>query len=340
MYLDYNAMHPLRPTCKEFISSYVQSGNPSSVHQGGRYSRSLIDQARQKVAHMLNVSHESIVWTSGATEANNLMLQGFQGPVVVSAAEHDSVYYARKDAIICPVHSSGLVDLVFLDKTLQVLEEPFLVSIAAAHNETGIIQPMEDIYQLVKRYKGFLHSDCTQVPGRIAWPQADSFSLSGHKMGGLPGCGALISEVPLKPLMYGGGQERFLRPGTENILGIMTFACALGEALADDWSNTVRIEDILKDVIVVGKGMERLPNTSLLIMPGVLSATQVMHFDLKGIYVSSGSACSSGKVRVSRTLEAMKIDHRECALRVSSGANLTNISLFCDAWTTLYKGSA
>ena len=337
MYLDYCASHPLRTSCKSLIQSLIQEDlrNPSAIYKEGRHFKSLIDRARQTLADILHVSFENVIFTSGATEANNMMLKGFEGPVIVSALEHDSVFYVRDDAFICPILPSGIIDLEALEGLLKEQEHPFLVSISPAHHETGILQPYDALYALVKRYKGHLHADCSQIVGKIPFPQADAYSLSGHKMGGLMGCGALVTSVAYKPLMFGGGQEKSRRPGTENILGILTFEQALKEALSEDWSNVKRIETFLDNPCIVGSDQERLPHISLLLMPGIPSATQVMTFDLEGIEVSAGSACSSGKVKASRALEAMNIEHRACSLRVSIGATPIDFTPFCKVWNQL-----
>ncbi len=337
MYLDYNATYPLRPSCKNLIEELMREDfkNASAVYAGGRYTKKKMDNARRYLAEVLSVPSQDVIWTSGATEANNILLKGYNGPVIVSAIEHESVFAARKNCIVCPVNPNGLLDVESLEHLL--FEFPYaLVSCAPAHHETGIIQE-NDIYSIVKKYKGYLHADCTQIVGKIPLPKADAYSFSGHKMGGLMGCGALVSSIPFNALMHGGGQERSLRPGTENIFGILTFEQAFKDDLSEDWSKIQRPESYLDNPLVVGKNMKRLPNVSLLLMPGVVSATQVMTFDLAGIEVSSGSACSSGRFRESRCLSAMNVKHRECALRVSVGPDPIDMTPFVQVWNKIYK---
>jgi cysteine desulfurase len=335
MYLDYNATYPLRPSCKDLIRELLKEDfrNPVTVYGGGRYTKGRLDRAKKNLADVLSTDPDTIFWTSGATESNNIILKGFKGPVIVCATEHESVYLARKNGAICPVHKNGLIDLDSLDQLL--IEFPgALVSCAPAHHETGIIQD-ENIYKLIKKHKAFLHADCTQIVGKMPLPDADAISLSGHKMGGLMGCGALMSKIPFASLMHGGSQQKFLRPGTENIFGILTFDQALKEALNTDWSKIKRPEEYLDNPLVVGQEMKRLPNVSLVLMPGVSSEKQVIGLDLDGMELSSGSACSSGRFRESRSLSAMNVAYRDCALRISVGPEPIDMEPFAKAWNKI-----
>jgi cysteine desulfurase len=354
IYLDHNATTPLHPDAKQaMVQAMGVIGNGSSVHQFGRQVRSLIEQARQSVADYFQTKAENIVFTSGATEANHLALCGFEGCVIVSAAEHDSVDQARLDRLVCPVNAHGVIDLKALETLLQEITGPVMVSVAAANNETGVVQPMKDLIALVKSYGAFIHSDAVQAVGRLPFPTdgIDLVSVSAHKIGGPQGVGALVNQtnVPLKAQLRGGGQERSLRSGTENALGIVGFGAALRRAQEQDWASVATLRDELENrliadcpeaVILANKGC-RLPNTTVLAMPGVSSATQVMSFDLKGIAVSAGSACSSGKVKPSRALAAMGVPKElaDCSIRVSLGigSHPGLVDRFIDAWATICK---
>ncbi len=329
-------------------------GNPSSVHSFGRNIRKEIEKTRNNIARILGVEPERIVFTSGATEANNLALKHFPGLVFVSAIEHDSVYLVREDAKIIPVDENGII---CLDRLQELLEEhknkgPFLISVMLANNETGVIQPLEEVVLLAKQYGAYVHSDIVQAIGRIQfpWHVLDMASVSAHKVGGPTGVGCLVvnPSLAIKPLLLGGGQERFYRPGTENILGIVGMAAALEESVKQDWSQTEQLRDLLDDSIsaiysdaCLAKTSQRLPNTTMLCMPGVKNETQVISFDLAGFAVSAGSACSSGKIRSSRVLQAMGLhfEKSQQAIRVSLGpdVSLEDIEFFCQAWRTIYE---
>jgi cysteine desulfurase len=354
LYLDHNATTPLHPDAEQaMVEAMRVIGNGSSVHQFGRQVRSLIEQGRQSVADYFQTKAENIIFTSGATEANHLALCGFEGCVIVSAVEHDSVDQARLDRLVCPVDAQGVIDLKALASLLQTITEPVMISVAAANNETGIVQPMEDLIALAKSHNAFIHSDAVQAVGRLPFltDGIDLISVSAHKIGGPQGVGALVkrSNVPLKAQLRGGGQERSLRSGTENALGIVGFGAALRKAQEQDWTSIATLRDELENrliarcpeaVVLANKGY-RLPNTTVLAMPGVKSTTQVMSFDLKGIAVSAGSACSSGKIKPSRILAAMGISKElaDCSIRISLGidSHPDLINRFIDAWATVYK---
>jgi cysteine desulfurase len=328
-------------------------GNASSVHRFGRQVRQKIDQARMEVARFFNTSAAGVIFTSGATEANHLALCGFQGPVIVSAVEHDSVDQARQDRLVCPVDHRGMVNLTALEALLRGASRPTMVSVMAANNETGTLQPLDQVVSLAKRYRAFVHCDAVQAVGRIplTWEGIDLISLSAHKLGGAQGVGALVmrTEVPLMAQLRGGGQERSFRSGTENFLGILSFAAALKSAKNQDWAPVESLRNTLEerlkahcpDVVFLANDAPRLPNTTVIAMKGVKSATQVMNFDLAGIALSAGSACSSGKVKPSRILMAMGIPEAlaGCSIRVSLG--LINppdlIDRFLAVWMDIYK---
>jgi cysteine desulfurase len=354
LYLDYNATAPLCEQAKHALQEGMAwIGNASSVHQFGRQVRQKIEQARLDVADFFNAKSAGVIFTSGATEANHLALCGFQGRVIVSAVEHDSVDQARPDRIVCPVDRQGRVDLTALEALLKNKGEPTLVSVMAANNETGIVQPLAQVVELAKQYEAFVHCDAAQAAGRLPsfWEGIDLVSLSAHKLGGPQGVGALVmrTDIPLKAQLRGGGQERSFRSGTENFLGILGFAAALKEAKPQEWAAVEALRDTLEArfkaqqpaVVFLANEAPRLPNTTVIAMKGVQSAIQVMGFDLAGIAVSAGSACSSGKVKPSRVLAAMGVPEElaECSIRVSLGlANPPDlIDRFLTVWAGIYK---
>jgi cysteine desulfurase len=354
LYLDYNATTPLCEQAREaMLMGMDMRGNASSVHQFGRQVRQKIDQARQDIAQYFHVAPAGVIFTSGATEANHLALCGFEGSIIVSAVEHDSVEQARLDRNVCAVDQQGIIDLSALEKLLQEKKGPVLISVMAANNETGVIQPLHQVAKLAKQYGAFVHCDAVQAVGRIEvnWDEIDLISLSAHKLGGPQGVGALVmrTDMPLKAQLRGGGQERSLRSGTENFLGILGFAAALKSAAKQDWDSVKSLRDTLEsqlqarnpEAVFLAHKASRLPNTTVISMKGVKSATQVMAFDIAGVAVSAGSACSSGKVKPSRVLAAMKIPEAlaDCSIRVSLGlpSSLDHIDRFVNVWMDVFE---
>lgn len=353
IYLDYNATRPLRYSARQdLVQGFDLCGNPSAVHSSGNAIRRLIENSRDTIAHALKIESRRIIFTSGATESNNIVLKNFKGRVIISAIEHISAYKVRDDAIICRVSNSGMIDLKHLEQLLSETDEPTLVSIIAAHNETGVIQPLEKVQALTKKFGASLHTDATQALGRahFDWNSFDYISFSGHKIGAMTGVGILVinPEKPLIPLMNGGGQERSYRPGTANLLGILSLKSVIQESLEEDWSSAKKLRDYLELKIletsplsiIFGRTESRIPNTSLITMPNVNSATQVMSFDLNNICVSAGSACSSGKVKTSHTLKGMGYsdDIANSGLRVSLSPDTEkqDIDCFINIWKKIY----
>ncbi len=355
-YLDYNATAPVKPAVIDAIRQTIErTGNPSSVHRFGREARRALEQAREAVATMVGAAPGQVVFTSGGTEANNQALRSARGPVVVSAIEHDSVLAAVPDAARIAVDGEGRIDLGALERALARLA-PELVSVMLANNETGVIQPVREVAEVARRHGARVHCDAVQAGGKLVLDMAaldvDFLTLSAHKFGGPQGVGALVIREGFEPdaLLRGGGQERRWRPGTENLPGIVGFGRACELAMADaDWrARTGALRDHLEGRIaalapaarVFGRRTERLPNTACLTMPGVGNQTQLIEFDLAGIAVSTGSACSSGKVGPSHVLAAMGIDPTEAAsaIRVSLGWASTqeDVDRFVDAWGRLY----
>lgn len=356
VYLDHNATTPLiLEAQKAVVEGMSLLGNASSIHQNGRSVRAKLEESRAKVAEYFSVKPSQIVFTSGATEANNTIIKGFSGRIITSSIEHDSVLEADKSAIKCCVTADGIIDLNHLEDLLKKSERPTLVSIMAANNETGVIQPLAEIAALARQFGAKIHSDVVQVVGKLNLDWAslnlDFLSLSGHKIGALQGIGALIvnERIPINPLIRGGGQERYYRSGTENTVGIISLGAAIEVCRANDWSAVENLRNNLEDqlsnlcsdVLIFGQKAPRLPNTTCFATPGLASNTQVMHFDLMGIAVSAGSACSSGKVKTSHVLQSMGITGAplEQSLRVSLSKATTprDIQKFIDTWRQLYE---
>jgi cysteine desulfurase len=357
-YLDWNATAPLCPEAVVAMTKALQRcGNPSSVHRFGREARRVLEAARAQVAALVGAPAQSIVFTSGGTEANQLALRGVRDrPVLVSAIEHDSVRQAAPEARVIPVTGSGVVDLEALARLLDEVPRPALVSIMLANNETGVLQPIAAAARLARAHGALLHCDAVQAAGKLPLDMAalgvDILTVSAHKLGGPPGIGALVvgADVPLTAIQTGGGQERGRRAGTENLSGIVGFGAAAETAVAQlgDWAAVASLRDLAEarlkaiapEAVVYGAEAPRLPNTLAIAMPGVTAATQVMALDLAGVMVSAGAACSSGKVTRSHVLDAMGVPpaEAECAIRVSLGWSTTDADIdhLVDAWGTLY----
>ena len=349
-YFDWNATAPMRQEARAaMVTTLSLTGNASSVHAEGRAVRRLVEAAREQVAGLVGAEAKNVTFTSGATEANMLALtpaieiggvKSLRDRLFVSAIEHPSVRSGGRfsaDAVEeLPVTGAGVVDLHALRSAIARAERPF-VSVMLANNETGVIQPIADIAAIVHAANGVLHVDAVQGPGRIACRigelGADLMSLSAHKLGGPQGAGALVSRGDIhigEPLIKGGGQERGLRAGTENVAAIAGFGAAA--AVSANQADAARmagsrdrleagIKAILPEALIFGESAPRLPNTTLFAVPGMKAETAIIAFDLNGIAVSSGSACSSGKVQASHVLAAMgvKSSLAQGAVRVSLG---------------------
>lgn len=364
IYLDHNASSPLRPSARSaMLAALGETANASSVHATGRQGRARIEKARALVARVCGAAPEEVVFTSGGSEANALALKGAVlgslalgeriTRIFISAIEHDSVR-ANVSAIAemipgtvlreIPVTRDGLIDLDAFRLALANGEGRALVSVMAANNETGVIQPIEDIARLTKSdgtEGALLHVDAVQAIGKIPFAfdgaRIDYMTVSAHKLGGPQGVGALLAKeaAPLTPLIAGGGQEMRRRAGTENVAGIAGFGAAAEEASAtsDERARITRLRDLFErellsvapHAVIFGVHAGRLPNTSNFAVPGLSAETGLIALDLDGIAVSSGSACSSGKVKPSHVLSAMGVDQElsRSALRVSFGWNST-----------------
>ena len=368
VYLDWNATTPLRPEARQAMAAaWEVAGNPSSVHAEGRQARRLVEDARAAVAAAVGARPQDVVFTSGGTEANALALtpglrRGAGEPVrrlLVSAIEHPSVLSGGRfspEAIgTIRVTGSGLIDIDDLRRILAV-EGPALVSVMLANNETGALQPVGEVADIVHEAGGVLHVDAIQALGKIPINinamKADLVTLSAHKIGGPKGVGALVlaeGVQGLEPLLRGGGQELGRRAGTENVAGIAAFGAAVRAAMAALEDDAARLQGLRKrleeglrqtpGVIVFSEGAPRLPNTTLFTVPGMKAETAVIGFDLGGIAVSSGSACSSGKVQPSHVLAAMGVgpELAQGAVRLSLGWSTSeaDIDLALQAWRKL-----
>jgi len=364
IYLDWNATAPLRSEARAAaLAALGVIGNPSSVHGEGRAARRLIEQAREQVAALVGAEPRNVVFTSGGTEANMLALvpMGARDRLLTSAVEHPSVLaggrFPAGNVERLPVTEDGQIDLAALEQRLAALRDGALVSIMAANNETGVIQPVTQAARLVHSAGGLLHVDAVQAAGRIGWDisamGADLVTLSAHKIGGPKGVGALIGRTGLdtfRPLITGGGQERGARAGTENVAGIAGFGAAAAAARASLAAEAARMEALRErletgleaaspEVVVFGIEAERLPNTTLFAVPGMKAETAVIAFDLEGVAVSAGAACSSGKVQPSHVLAAMGVPPQlaRAAVRVSLGPTTTesDVDGFIAAWIKL-----
>jgi cysteine desulfurase len=358
VYLDHNATSPVRPAVADSVAcALAQGGNPSSVHAEGRAARIALESAREAVAALVGAAPSDVVFTGGGTEGNNTALSpslttvGDCRPVtrlLVSAIEHPCVLAGGRfgpDAVErVPVQSTGSIDLDALEVRLDAMarerpDERVLVAVQAANNETGVIQPVAAVARLVHGHGGLVHCDAVQAVGKVGFDLAswgvDCAVLSAHKLGGPQGVGAIVLAPGLalgEPLLRGGAQERGRRAGTPNVAGIAGFGTAARLAaatLATEGTRLARLRDSLEaelrrlspDIVIFASDQPRLPHTSLFALPGLAAETALMAFDLDGIAVSSGSACSSGKVAPSHVLSAMAVPPEVAAgaIRVSFG---------------------
>jgi cysteine desulfurase len=339
-YLDYNATAPMRLEARRAcVAAFDQIGNPSSVHGEGRDARAIIEEARAAVAELAGVSRRGVTFTAGGTEAANLALTPAiagrgRAPLirlVASAGEHSCVLKGHRFAPpafeLAPLRDDGRIDLDGLTRSIQRSGGPIMLALQGANNETGIIQPVAEAAALVHAAGGVVVCDAVQLAGRASSAAAalgaDFLILSAHKIGGPKGAGALIAASPdigvAEPLVRGGGQERNIRAGTENVAGIAGFGAAARAALAElahEPARLAKLRDGLAahvvaaapDAVIFGAEVDRLPNTLCFAVPGIGAETLVIALDLAGIAASSGAACSSGKVARSHVLDAMRVD--------------------------------
>jgi cysteine desulfurase len=367
VYLDHNATSSVRPEAAEAAARALAiGGNASSIHARGRAARAVIEDARRAVAALVAGDAETLVFTSGGTEANALAIHsavasGQVKRLVVGATEHASVAETVKTTGLpvetWPVDESGVADLAWLERRLAAWTEadgkPF-VAVMLANNETGVIQPVAEAAALVHAAGGLIHVDAVQAVGKVpvdmAALGADTLTVSAHKLGGPAGAGALVfTDGPaIHRQIHGGAHERGLRAGTENLTGIAGFGAAASAALRDIeapaaqavWRNAAAARLKAAGASVIGEGARRLPNTLCVAAQGWASSLQVMALDLAGVMVSAGSACSSGKVKPSGVLQAMGLgDLAAGSCRASGGWDTTEDDWrrFTEVWLAAFE---
>ena len=365
-YLDHNATTPLRPEAAAAMRAAMDAcGNPSSVHAEGRRVRAMIDTAREQVAALVGAKPAEVVFTSGATEANNWVIRAGWDAILSADIEHDSVRapVAASPAakLVVPVTREGGVEVADIARSVnadgRTSGRRSLLALQLANNETGVIQPVADVARFCRDNDIAVHCDAVQAAGKIDLDFAalgvDAMSLSAHKLGGPAGVGALVIRdgFALPGLIAGGGQERRRRSGTENAIGIAGFgAAAAVTADRAAWSRIETLRDRLEagivrltpEAIIVGYGAARLPNTTTVALPGRIAERLVIRLDLAGIAVSAGAACSSGKVSESHVLKAMGYPPAlaASAIRVSLGwtTSETEIDAFLRHWGAIAGG--
>jgi cysteine desulfurase len=366
IYLDYNATAPLHKNVIKKIQSLKLDdfGNPSSVHKTGRNSKKIVEEVRRNILSILNAKNYDLIFTSGATESNNLAIKGTIKKNNIKTiysleSEHASVFDVLKSIDIqkkfFKINTNGTVNLNEIEELLSKETVPFFVSIMFANNESGIIHSIKEISKIVKKYNGIFHCDGVQSLGKIDIDlndlDVDLFSISSHKIGGPTGIGALLinKRNNISPEIVGGGQEKNLRSGTENFLGILGFGEVINEVqnLSKICNSVVKnnrdfleanLKKLSNEIKIFGEDTKRLGNTCYFAYPSMTSENQVIALDQKGIFVSSGAACSSGKVEPSHVLKAMRVDDKyiHSAIRVSLGWDSTKdqIETFFNVWKT------
>ena len=375
VYLDYNATSLPRAAAKEAAAAaMLVPANASSVHTEGRAARAIVEDARHQLGVLIGAEPEAIFFTSGATESNatalspEIELAGkpvrFDG-LLLSGVEHAAVRaggsFKQEQIEYVPVDANGVIVLDALEAALARHKKAgrrAFVSVMAANNETGVLQPLAAVADLTHRADGVFHSDAVQVIGKIPFDLresgADLLSITSHKLGGPQGVGAVVSahrDTRVPAIMRGGGQERGRRQGTESVAAIAGFGAAAteaGQTLTPEGSRLgalrAKIENGLRavaaDTLIFGERAARLPNTTYFSAPSISAETASIAFDLEGVALSSGSACSSGKVGVSETLTAMGVapEAIKGAMRVSMGWNTTDadVTQFLNVWSKVY----
>ncbi len=362
VYLDYNASGLVRPEVQAAMAAALaDNGNPSAVHAAGRRARARVETARAQVADLVGADPTAVIFSSGGTESNaqailSALASGC-GRLIVGATEHPCVAEAAAASgapvEVLPVDADGVVDLAWLAEALRRPGRP-VVAIHHANNESGVIQPIAEAAQWVRAAGGWLHVDAIQSAGKIVVDMraldADSLTLSAHKLGGSQGVGALVLKAGREAvrMLHGAGQERGLRAGTENVPGIVGFGvsavCAardLPQAAAHRaWRDAAEAKVKAAGATIIGGAVERLPNTLFMAVEGWDSPQQLITLDLAGVMISAGSACSSGKTKPSKAISAMGLHHLATGgVRVSGGWGTTeeDWNRFADAWVGAYQ---
>ena len=357
IYLDYNATTPIRKEVKQRMLEVMGPPlNSSSVHSYGRKAKSYLQNARNSVGNLINANNDQIIFTSGGTEANSMIMQSSKRPLI-SSVEHDAVIASSLNPEFIEVNSDGVVSLNKLEAKIKLIN-PDIISVMWANNETGVIQPIKEIVKIAKKFKIHVHCDAVQAVGKIKVDfkssGLNSMAISSHKIGGPVGVGALIISDPfnINPIIFGGGQERGHRSGTENLICIVGLGSASdlvskdSELIKNIGLKQKQFEKLLRDnlcdIKIFGDNVERLPNTTCVYMPHLEANAQVIALDLEGYAVSAGSACSSGKVKSSHVLKAMNAEFASNkSIRISSGwqNNQNDLEKLAHAYIELYKRS-
>ncbi len=364
IYFDYNATTPLRAGVWEAMAEVATAPlNASSIHSHGREAKKILNSAHTKIQKAFGAEGATVVLTSCGTESNNMALVCVKGveTIVTSEIEHVSISKPAsfRKSILVPVDSNGIIKLDKLKEiTASLKGTKYVVSIIHANNETGVIQPVREIANIVFENGGFLHIDASQAAGKVPFDfnslGCDMATISAHKFGGPKGAAALIikSGLEVLPMLHGGGQEKFLRAGTENIAAAVGFAKAAELAtsqLKDEGLKVKEIRDFIEieikkitpEVEIFGTKAERLPNTISIYLPFASSETHLINFDLEGVAISAGAACSSGRVVASHVLVAMGVDSEKTksAIRISLGWNstLNEAKQFLSIWQKIYE---
>lgn len=363
IFFDNNATTKLlEEVSKAMFAVYQKPLNASSIHSFGREANKICNEAREQITQLLNAKNYSIIFTSGGTEANNLAIFGLNNfEIITSKLEHPSIYEPalKKNYSLITVENDGIINLVDLENTIAKSKSPnFLVSLMLANNETGAIQPVKEAAKLVHAKNGLIHSDLAQAIGKMKVDledlNIDLATISAHKIGGPQGVGALLVRkgIDLEPLIIGGGQESGKRAGTLNVAGIAGFgkACDIAENHIQQSHKIENLRNYLEEKLqeigeekikIFSKNIKRIPNTSLVSTKGISNQIQLIDFDLNGIAVSIGSACSSGSAKPSRVLQAMnqEIDTINSTIRISLGLenNKEEIDKFLEIYQKLLK---
>ena len=360
IYLDHNATAPMLPAVRDAMLDVMSLPlNPSAQHQCGRYADSLLSDARNNIKGFVGVEdHYEVIFTNSSTVANNIALLGLKDHKLISTSiEHPSILNVPKDKLgVLGVSNDGAILLETLEEILASTSGPRIVSIMLANNETGVVQPLREASHLISKYDDvLLHTDAVQAVGRINIDMEDlgahMITISSHKVGGPLGAAALIIKpgVSISGTIFGGGQEGGLMPGTENIAAIHGFGmlCQLAAYMPVEYLKIEKMRDGMeesmlahnKDVIILGKGSRRLPNTSFICMPFISVETQIIHFDINNVCVSSGTSCASGTIKASKAAELLGHEKQvaDTGIRVSMGLSNTTecIDKFLELWLSI-----
>lgn len=365
IYFDNNATTKIAPQALTLMNQIYQNPlNSSSVHQFGQFAQKTVNQAKIKVANLLNAHNYQIIFTSGATESNNLAIKNYPNyKIITCAIEHPAVLQTamKQDHVVIGVDKEGILDLKELEKTIKDLQSPnFLVSVMLSNNESGVIQPLKEIAKIAHQHGGLVHSDLTQGPGKFAVDledlNIDFASLSSHKLQGPQGVGALLvrNSIQIEQIIHGGTQQNGKRPGTVNTAGVAGFgeACKVCQDNLEKYKDVEKLRDYLEenlkkiaknDLVIFSQNAPRLPNTSFFSTPDLDNKTLMINLDLNNIAVSVGSACSSGVTKLSHVLKAMHVDEKfaKGAIRISLGSdnNKAQVDKFIDIWKNIYQGN-